>query len=508
MTGVYRPFGANSALSLEGAPGSLVVMNKSVFNSRQYRPKKSFGALSRVRRTCNYFIPGWIQQHLHRIGNRLALLVVGLIALLTLGTAFLVIGIMDDVLLRSMVKRGAASVYAIAGSAGYSILADDRLALDNLTAQEQRAQDDLVYVAIIDHSRKILAHSQLDLADSILPQLTGELIENDGPLRVSQVVRYGHRVYEFSLPINFAGHLVGEVVTGLDPLSLISARSAARWRILFIASLAIFSGIIGTLVLARRFTYPLTQLSQGVERLKAGTGKVRVPVLANDELGELTQNFNKMAAEIATQRQSLIEYSTNLEKSYHDIVRILAGALDARDNYTYGHSARVASLAVMLGKQLGQNEQQLKDLEMSCLLHDIGKIRVPDCILNKQAPLDEKENSRIREHPRHGAEILTLADSLHRYIPTVKHHHEWYNGQGYPASLQGEQIPLTAQIVAIADAYDAMTTSRPYRQGLPPDAAISEIQRYRGTQFSPWLTDLFIKALQGEQNIPQEESGF
>ncbi len=482
-------------------------MNKYVAYSRLSRPEKFFGAFSRVRRTCTNLIPSQIKQHLHSIGNRLTLLVVGLIALLTFGTAFLVIGIMNDVLLRSMVKRGAASVYAIAGSAGYSILADDRLALDNLTAQGQKAQDDLVYVAILDGSRKILAHSRLELAGSKLSRLSGELIANTGPLRVSQVFRYGHVVYEFSLPIDFAGHRVGEVVTGINPQSLLSARSSARWRILFIACLAIFGGIIGTLFLARLFTRPITQLSQGVERLKAGTGKVSVPILAEDELGELTRNFNAMAAEIAAQRQRVNEYSTNLEKSYHDIVRILAGALDARDNYTYGHSARVASLAVMLGKQLGQNQQQLKDLEMSCLLHDIGKIRVPDRILNKQAPLNNKEHCRIKEHPRHGAEILTLADSLHRYIPTVKHHHEWYNGQGYPASLQGEKIPLSAQIVAIADAYDAMTTSRPYRQGLPRDAAVAEILRHRGTQFSPRLTDLFIEGLHEFQDECLEESG-
>lgn len=478
-------------------------MNKHAIHKRRHLPQQSFGFISRVRRICTRFLPYRIRQHLHSIGNKMTLLVAGLITLLTFITAFLVISIMNDVLLRSMIKRGAASVYAISGSAGYSILAEDHLALDNLAAQGKLAQDDLTYVVILDGSRNILAHSQLDLAGTSLPRLDGELIVNDGQLRVTRVSRKNHPVYEFSLPIDFAGHRVGEVVVGLNPQSLLTARSAARWRILFIASLAILSGIAGALFLSRLFTHPITQLSQGVERLKAGTGKVSVPIMADDELGKLTHNFNEMATQIATQRQSLIDYSANLEKSYHDIVQILAGALDARDNYTYGHSARVAQLAVILGKQLNYDEQQLKDLEMSCLLHDIGKIRVPDSILNKQAPLNEQENSRIKEHPQHGVEILKLADSLHRYIPTVKHHHEWHDGQGYPDQLRGGQIPLGAQIVALADAYDAMTTSRPYREGLARDTAVAEILRNRGTQFAPQLTDLFVAVLLEQQDENQ-----
>lgn len=476
-------------------------MNEHILSTRPTRPEQSFGFLSRVRRSCTRLVPQKVRKQFKAISRKLALLVVGLISIITLVTAFLVINIMDDVLLHSMIKRGAASVHAIAGSAGYSILADDQLALDNLAAQGKQAQDDLSYVAILDGSRKILAHNQLELTGTTLTPIEGRLIEHDKRLRVSEITRGDQSVYEFALPVEFSGRRVGKVVVGLNPQTLLEARSAARWRILFIACLAILSGTVGSLYLSGLFTHPITQLSQGVGRLRIGSGKVSVPILAEDELGDLTRNFNEMAAELADQRQSLLNYSTNLEKSYHDIVKILAGALDARDNYTYGHSARVARLAVMLGKQLELDPQQLKELEMSCLLHDIGKIRVPDSILNKQAPLDKRENSRVRKHPCHGVEILELSESLHRYIPTVKHHHEWHNGEGYPDGLREDQIPLTAQIVAITDAYDAMTTSRPYREGLPPEAAIAEIIRCRGTQFSPHLTDLFVETL---SNSPVE----
>lgn len=470
-------------------------MNERVLHNRQTLSEQPIGKSSRVRSFCTRFLPEKLRRRCRGIGARLTLLVVSLITLLTLGTAFLVMNVMDNVLLQSMIKRGRASVQAIAGSAGYNILADDRLALDNLVAQGKLVQEDLAYLAILDTRRTVIAHNRLGLTGSRMARPEGPLLLREGDLEVRQTSRLGHAVYEFSLPIDFAGRTVGEVVVGLDPEPLAAARSTAHARIFFICLLAIFGGVIGALWLSRRFTRPITQLSQGVERLKVGSGKVSVPVLAEDELGELTHNFNAMAADLAEKRQNLLDSAETLERSYHDIVRILAGALDARDNYTYGHSARVAQLSVMLGKQLAFDDAQLKELEMACLLHDIGKIRVPDNILNKQAPLDERENARIQKHPGHGVEILNLAESLHPYIPTVKHHHERYDGRGYPDGLCGDQIPLNAQIVAITDAYDAMTTSRPYRRGLPHEEAIAEILRFRGSQFAPGMTDCFVSML-------------
>ena len=120
---------------------------------------------------------------------------------------------------------------------------------------------------------------------------------------------------------------------------------------------------------------------------------------------------------------------------------------------------------------------------------------VPDVIINKPIPLNQEEAMIIRKHPEQGAEILYLAESLHKYIPAVLHHHEWYNGKGYPHGLQGEEIHIYAQIVAIADTYDAMTSSRPYRKGCTRDEATAEIMKFRGLQFNPELTDIFLVAL-------------
>jgi HD-GYP domain-containing protein (c-di-GMP phosphodiesterase class II) len=155
----------------------------------------------------------------------------------------------------------------------------------------------------------------------------------------------------------------------------------------------------------------------------------------------------------------------------------------------------VANLSVLLGKSLGLEAAQLKELALSCFLHDLGKIRVPDAILKKAGPLNPEEVRAIRQHPEHGAEILQLSGNLQRHIPAVLHHHEWYNGEGYPAGLKGEQIPLSAAILALADTYDALTSCRPYRAGRSNEEAMREISRYRGTQFAPELTDRFLEVL-------------
>src|SRR5690606_26584168 len=152
------------------------------------------------------------------------------------------------------------------------------------------------------------------------------------------------------------------------------------------------------------------------------------------------RSFNEMSKVILNQKRSLENYARNLEESYTSMVRILAAALDARDKYTLGHSARVAWLSLQMGKKLGLDYEALKELEMACFLHDIGKIRIPDSILSKEDDLDDREYSIIRQHPVHGAEILKLSPSLYRYIPVVLHHHEWYNGEGYPYGLKGDEF--------------------------------------------------------------------
>jgi len=440
----------------------------------------------------------WYERRPGGIRFKLAVVTLSLIALITASFSVVASRILDDALLQSLMQRGSSLAIVTTTPAGYSILSGDRLALDNLAAKITDAQEDVVYLAILDSKGTVLAHNRLEAAGDHFERLPGPEMAVTPDVAVREISREGRSVFEFEAPIRFAERQVGTVVVGVDTAPYRAAKSSARDRMFWISLLTMGLGLGGTLLLATRFTSPIKRLAAGVSRIRSGDYDVRVEITSRDELAVLTTSFNAMARTIRAQKERLEGSARELEKAYVSTVRILAAALDARDNYTLGHSARVATLSLRVGRRLGLKENELKDLEMACFLHDIGKIRIPDQVLNKPAPLEEEEARLIRQHPEKGAEILDLAESLRKYVPVVRHHHEWYDGSGYPGGLKGEEIPLYAQVVAIADCYDAMTTSRPYRPGRSPEEAITEIRAFRGRQFAPLLADLFIEGLQDE----------
>lgn len=439
-----------------------------------------------------------------RISLKLSIFTFLLLLAVTASSSFLVLRLMEENMRKALLRRGESVCLSITAPAAFHLLAGDRLALDNLVARIGTGQEDLVYAAVVDGSGKIAAHSRLEEAGGALPEVAGKEVVVGREVAVRRLQRYGKECFEFSAPIVFSGRAVGRFHLGLAADGLEGALASARRRVLGVSLAALALGVVGSVVLSRAFTTPIRRLAEGVSELQEGRFQGEVHVSGRDELGELTRSFNAMALEIARQKNGLAAYARDLEESYLATIRLLAAAMDARDEYTLGHSTRVANLSVLLGRRLGFDETQLKSLAVSCFLHDVGKIRIPDRILNKRGPLSTRERDEILRHPEHGAEILRLAESLHRYIPAVLHHHEWYNGEGYPAGLRAEQIPIEAAIVALADTYDAMTSSRPYRPGLSREEAIREIRRFRGKQFSPGLVDLFVEALQEytEENLP------
>ncbi len=178
-----------------------------------------------------------------------------------------------------------------------------------------------------------------------------------------------------------------------------------------------------------------------------------------------------------------------------DQVYALAATVDARDPYTYGHSRAVATISESLGKAIGLSPWELADLHAAALLHDVGKVGVPDSILIKPSTLTEYEWELIRRHSAEGARIVGYVRALAMAVPMIRHHHEWYNGAGYPDRLKGEDIPLGARIISIADAYDTMTTPRLYRKVVSQEEALQELRRCAGTQFDPELVEAFCRAI-------------
>ena len=200
----------------------------------------------------------------------------------------------------------------------------------------------------------------------------------------------------------------------------------------------------------------------------------------------------------------LKETNEKLEKAYMETIETLRFTVEAKDTYTRGHSDRVSEYSVLLGKNLNLSEEDLHLLKVGGLFHDIGKIGVPDSILLKTTKLTDDEYSEIKNHPTIGAHILSNATIFEKAIPIVKHHHERYDGHGYPSKLVRENIPYLARIAAVADSFDAMTSKRTYRDSLPLDVVKQEIEKNKGTQFDPNIADTFLDILNNHYSEIEE----
>lgn len=211
-------------------------------------------------------------------------------------------------------------------------------------------------------------------------------------------------------------------------------------------------------------------------------------VLAISALGLLL-----FVAPLVVSRQVYQRY-IELRHAYADTVRSLVGVLEAKDPYTRGHSERVAAYATSMGRKFGLADSDLERLEWAALLHDVGKIAVSRAILVKPGRLSEAEYWAIRSHPERGAAFIERVPSLRDAVPLVRYHHEWYGGGGYCAGIAGDDIPELARLLSVADAYDAMTTARPYRPARSPAEALAELIAGAGSQFDPAMVRLFAES--------------
>lgn len=196
--------------------------------------------------------------------------------------------------------------------------------------------------------------------------------------------------------------------------------------------------------------------------------------------------------EIKTQSEKLQEAYDQLNDLYLSVIRAITNAIDARDKFTSGHSQRVAELTVGFAKHIKLDQETIDKLEIAALLHDIGKLGIPETIITKPGKLTDEEFKLIKQHPLIGEKIVHDIEVLQDTIEVIKYHHEQYSGNGYPEGLSMDQIPIHARIIALSDAYDTMTSDRPYRKALSKDKAINEININRGVQFDPDLANKFI----------------
>jgi putative nucleotidyltransferase with HDIG domain len=218
------------------------------------------------------------------------------------------------------------------------------------------------------------------------------------------------------------------------------------------------------------------------------------------EIRELTESFNRAARSIRGAQENLL-------RAYVEFVESLASALDARDRYTAGHSRRVSDLACAIARKMDVTVEEMDEICKGALLHDIGKIGIPDGVLQKPEALTNEEFALIQQHPTVGRRILERVGGFKAYLPVVELHHENWTGSGYPWGLRGDATPLSARIVHLADAYDAMTTDRPYRPALSHEEAMRALQQNAGTQFDPAIVSAFLKVAVNPAELDQPSGG-
>ncbi|MCP9496023.1 MAG: response regulator [Pyrinomonadaceae bacterium MAG19_C2-C3] len=280
-------------------------------------------------------------------------------------------------------------------------------------------------------------------------------------------------------------------MTGLQLIPLVGARSPHTLVILISGAQVMENAIEALRVGAFDYLMKPFDLRQ--------VGAVVRRALIHHKLLEDKRRYENYLEELVEQRTAQLDRALDsLQEAYRATLKSLVASLETRDAETHGHSERVVNYSLCLGRELGLDGEQMRELEFGSLLHDIGKLGVPDAVLRKPSSLDADEWACMREHPALGQQILRGIDFLNGSLAVVGQHHEKWDGTGYPNGLRSENIDLKARIFAVADAYDAITSDRVYRAGRPFAAALDELIKYSGRQFDPQVVAAF-------QRVPQTE---
>jgi HD-GYP domain-containing protein (c-di-GMP phosphodiesterase class II) len=317
------------------------------------------------------------------------------------------------------------------------------------------------------------------LADSLRKR-----IPPDKVLRDDQTMA-GHQYSALFSTWTMRAQQIGYLAVEASDDSLLALRDQFRMMLtLIFAAAALLTLLVGSAT-AAFLTRPVESLMQSMRTVSGGDLQHRARISSQDEIGYLTKSFNEMTA-------SLEQKTAALELTSFAAIEALARAIDARDPMTFGHSERVALISLEIADAMFMPEKEKEALRRAALLHDLGKIGVGDKVLHKPGPLSQTEADEMREHSQIGYDVLKGLPFLKASLPGVLYHHERFDGTGYPLGLRGTAIPLQVRILSVADVFDAMTSDRPYREGLSLDAATSSIRSQAGLQFDPDVVSAFL----------------
>jgi len=267
-----------------------------------------------------------------------------------------------------------------------------------------------------------------------------------------------------------------------------------RYQSLALVALVTIAAIVFGTLFAGQISHPIQALARGAQRLASGDYDTRVSVKSRNEVGVLADTFNQMGDEIQKAFLEIQRQADVNKELFMGAIRMLANAIDEKDPYTRGHSERVAFYSQLIARYLGMSEEDIERVHLSGIIHDVGKIGIEDRILRKPAALTDEEYEIMKQHPRKGEHILDAVPLLKEMAGAGLMHHENWDGSGYPDGKKGEEIPLLGRIVSVADAFDAMTTDRPYSKAMTFEVALSRLRFLAGKKFDSGCVDAIEKA--------------
>ena len=365
-----------------------------------------------------------------------------------------------------------------------------------------------------------------EFADEARRDVRATLVDNRGRILFPPSVRGVERRHSSSLVADFEkfpGRVTrSETQAGAPVLASIAPVGQPAWAVLLerdrdaaFASVdrmvrdtllwsaaALLGALLLGLVSARRLSRPIARLARSTRAVSEGEYGTRVEVGGTAEIADLSENFNRMSESISAAVDNLKRAARENHELFINSIRALAAAIDAKDPYTRGHSERVARYSSLVAKQMGLPTEDIRRVRLSALLHDVGKIGIDDKILRKPTALTEEEFEIMKTHPAKGAAIMEVIPQLRDVIPGMKHHHERWEGGGYPDGLAGENIPLQARIVSVADTFDAMTTTRPYQRAMDIRFVFQRLRDLSGNRFDPAIVEALIQSYEKGELVP------
>ena len=399
-------------------------------------------------------------------------------------------------------------------------------ALQQMSAKSTKEMLDagMPVVFVVDQNGKAVAHPDAAIAFSERPmtdlKVVQDWLENGvqvqsalAPFTLDRDGRITTMLGSYATVELDRSSLLG-VIAIQDESAALASVGDMRRQVMFVSLIAAVLALIIGFFFADQLTRPVRELAAGAQRIAAGDFSRRVRVPGRTELGELGSSFNQMTDQIERFIGDLQRSAEENRELFLGTVKALAAAIDGKDPYTRGHSERVSRFAVATAQALRLPEDEIEKIRVSALLHDVGKIGIDDRVLKKPAALTDDEFEIMKTHPQKGFKIMSQIPAMRDFLPGMYMHHEMMNGEGYPQGLHGDQIPIQARIVSVADTFDAMTTERPYQRAMDLGAALTRLKSFVGTRYDARVVAAFVAACEagkirpGVSRVTRQQSEF